>query len=154
MIQEFLHTIDPEAGAGRKGRAMMRQRLRDYLRWRGRLGAPNFRKNVAGANSEVGRNGKEKEREREDNVSEALKKKDRERAERAASRRRVRGGAPSRGGAGERNVGGASGSAGGNGEKEVIDVDKLDMMPLYALSFTSLIYPHLASHKTGLRKTT
>ncbi|EKM77091.1 hypothetical protein AGABI1DRAFT_122321 [Agaricus bisporus var. burnettii JB137-S8] len=124
LIQDFLDTMDPDAESGWKGRVMMRRRLKGYLGWRGRLN-PNDNNNFAPTN-QAGSAGmtSRKGKEREDNLSEALKKKDREKMEKSASRRRTRGGAPS--------TGGGRSATSDKASPEVIDVDKPDDMTLWS----------------------
>jgi DNA excision repair protein ERCC-4 len=127
LIQDFLDTMDPDAESGRKGRVMMRRRLKGYLGWRGRLNANGANNpattNQAGSAGMTSRKGKEKE----SNVNEALRKKDREKAEKSASRRRMRGGAPS--------TGGGRSTMSDKSNPETIDVDKLEDMTLYVHHF-------------------
>lgn len=91
LLNEFLSTMDANAPAGSRGRAMMLRKLKLYLWWKSRLaerkqdgkapiGLPI--KPTVGGDEII-------------EISEALKKKDREKVERAGSRRRQRGGAPS-----------------------------------------------------------
>jgi DNA excision repair protein ERCC-4 len=119
LIQDFLDTMDPDAESGRKGRVMMRRRLKGYLGWRGRLNTNNpATTKQAGSAGMTSRKGKEKEGD----VNEALRKKDRERAEKSASRRRMRGGAPS--------TSSGRNTTSDKANPEVIDVDNLEDMTL------------------------
>lgn len=125
LIQDFLNSMDPEAESGSKGRVMMRRRLKSFLGWRRRLGSQNSKTKSTTAKQRNGAGTTSKGKEREDDVSEALRKKDRERAEKSASRRRARGGAPPNTGNGGKNTGD---TATDGQAKEVIDVDNLNDM--------------------------